>query len=57
MSVEITAKLIKPMGPGVLMAKLDLSSAYRHVPAHSDDSHLLGFEWWGVIYVDRALLF
>ena len=39
------------------MDKLDLSNAYRHVPVHPDDSHPLGFEWQGVVYVDRALPF
>lgn len=56
-SVEQAAKLVKRAGPGALMAKLDLSSAYRHVPVHPDDSHLLGFEWRGAVYVDRALPF
>ena len=56
-SVEQAATLVRRAGPGALMAKLNLSSAYRHVPVHPDDSHLLGFEWRGVTYVDRALPF
>ena len=39
------------------MAKTDLSSAYRHVPVHPDDQHLLGIEWNGVAYIDKALPF
>ena len=53
--VDQAAKLVKCAGPGVLMAKLDLSSAYRHIPVQPNDSHLLGFEWQGIIYMDRAL--
>ena len=39
------------------MAKTDLKSAYRHVPVHPDDQHLLGLEWNGTSYLDRALPF
>ena len=39
------------------MAKLDLKSAYRMVPVHQDDHHLLGIQWCGVVYYDKALPF
>ena len=39
------------------MAKTDLQSAYRHVPVHPSDQHLLGIEWAGKVFVDRALPF
>ena len=39
------------------MAKLDLSSAYRLVPVHPLDFHLLGVEWQRVVYHNRALPF
>ena len=39
------------------MAKLDLKSAYRMVPVHSEDQHLLGIEWNGALYIDHALPF
>lgn len=39
------------------MAKLDLKSAYRMVLVHPGDSHLLGNEWGGTVYVDHALPF
>lgn len=45
------------MGQGVLLAKLDIKSAYRLAPAHSDDRLLLGFEWKGLWYVDGMLPF
>ena len=39
------------------MAKIDLQSAYRHVPVHPDDQDLLGIEWNGKAYRDQALPF
>lgn len=56
-SVEQAAILVRHLGPAALMAKLDLRSAYRMVPVHPDDQHLLGLEWQGVVYCDRALPF
>ena len=39
--------LIKSAGAGALMAKLDLKSAYCHVPVHSDDQALLAVRCQG----------
>ena len=44
-------------GPGAKMAKLDIRSAYRIVPVHPQDRHLLGMMWDGKVYVDAALPF
>ena len=32
-------------GKGSLMAKMDIRSAYRTIPVHPDDRHLLGMSW------------
>lgn len=53
---EVARRLLK-LGPGALMAKLDIRSAYRMVPVHPDDRWLLGMQWQGLIYVDAALPF
>ena len=37
--------------------KMDLKEAYRIVPVHPDDQHLLGISWNGQVYIDRALPF
>ena len=37
--------------------KLDLKYAYRMVPVHPEDQHLLGIQWEGSTYIDRALPF
>ena len=39
------------------MAKTDIKAAYRLVPVHPDDRHLLSVEWKGVQYVDARLPF
>ena len=56
-SVDQAARLVAACGKGALMAKTDLRSAYRQVPVHADDQHLLGIEWGGQTYCDRALPF
>ena len=55
--VADTVELIKSAGPGALMVKLDLKSAYRHVPVHPDDQALLAVRWQGHTFVDTALPF
>lgn len=45
------------LGKGTQLVKLDIKDAYRIVPVHPADYHLLGVAWRGNIYVDRALPF
>ena len=56
-SVDEAVASISRCGRGALMAKFDLRSAYRMVPVHPSDQPLLGMEWQGVTYCDRALPF
>ena len=56
-SVERVARAAHSLGPGALLAKADVKSAYRLVPVHPEDRHLLGMEWKGVYYVDTMLPF
>jgi len=46
---SVVAKL-KESGRGLLLAKLDLRDAYRHIPVFSTDWNLLGFLWMGKFY-------
>ena len=39
------------------MAKADIQEAYRLLPIHKDDKHLLGMQWEGQIFIDAALPF
>lgn len=54
-SVDNVVQRILQSGPGTLLAKIDIRQAYRNVPAHPDDRHLLGMHWKGKLYVDKTL--
>ncbi len=45
------------MGRGTLLAKSDIKSAFRIVPVHPADRHLLGMEWDNQLYIDATLPF
>ena len=56
-SLDDALKLISRLGPGTQLVKMDLKDAYRMVPVHPDDQHLLAISWEGATYVDRSLPF
>lgn len=56
-SVERVAKAVFECGVGALMAKVDVKSAYRLIPVHPEDRHLLGMVWQGQLYIDAMLPF
>ncbi|TFY57507.1 hypothetical protein EVJ58_g6982 [Rhodofomes roseus] len=45
------------LGPGTLLAKLDLKDAFRHIPVRPQDWHLLGCQWRGSFYYYITLVF
>lgn len=49
--------IILSMGIGTQLVKIDLKDAYRIVPVHPGDQHLLGITWKGDTFVDRCLPF
>ena len=55
--VDEAVRRFLQLGPGALMAKLDIGSAYRQITVHPDDCHLLDVRWKGVVNRDRAILF
>ena len=48
---------ILKLGMGTKLVKVDLQNAYRIIPVHPHDQHLLAVQWEGQIFVDRALPF
>lgn len=56
-SVDQAVQTIMTLGPGALMAKFDIESAYRLIPVHPDDRPLLGMTWRDKLYIDAALPF
>ena len=57
MSVDDLVAQVLQMGRGAEMAKIDVKQAYRNVPVHSKDRHLLGMQWKGRVLVDGTLPF
>ena len=56
-SVDAAAEIIAHLGQGALLAKIDIAHAYRNIPAHPQDRHLLGMMWDSSLYVDTVLPF
>ena len=46
-TVDDAVRLIQKLGRGSKLVKLDIKDAYRIVPVHPDDYHLLGVKWEG----------
>ena len=46
---------ILELGVATQLAKIDITSAYRIVPVHPQDLHLLGMTWGRKVYIDSAL--
>ena len=55
--VDDVARKVVQLGPGALMAKIDIKSAYHVVPIHPQDWCLLGMQWDEKVFVDTALPF
>lgn len=49
--------MISKYGPGTLMAKFDVESAYQKLAIHLNDRYFLGMKWRYMYYVDLALPF
>ena len=50
-------KMVSKFGPGALMAKFNIESAYQNIAIHPLDRHLLGLTWRNAYYIDLALPF
>lgn len=56
-SVDHLATLVVLHGPGAMLVKADVKEAYRIVPVHPDDHHLLGVKWENSLFIDTVLPF
>ena len=56
-SVDNAVEIIRRLGPGTELVKMDLKDAYRVIPVHPQDHHLLGIQWCGGTFVDQSLPF
>ena len=55
--IQDAISYIKKLGKGCYMSKTDVQSAFRIMPIHRSDYHLLGFSWEGEYYYDKAVPF
>ncbi len=55
--IDAAIAMVGRLSPGCQLAKLDLQHAYRVVPVHPDDWHLLGMQWRQQVFLDVALPF
>ena len=53
---DVIYQVIK-LGKGALLAKIDIKSAFRLLPVHPEDKHLLQMVWDDSVYVDMCLSF
>ena len=56
-AVDDIAVVVTHLGPGTLLAKVDIESAYRLIPVHPQDRPLLAVRWNGQIFIDQMLPF
>lgn len=56
-SLDDAAAKVSELGPGALLAKMDIRQAYRNIPVAPEDKPLLGLQWNGQIYIDQVLPF
>ena len=47
--------IVQKFGRGSLLAKADIEDAFRLIPIHESDHHLLGFQFDDKLYYDRCL--
>lgn len=57
MSVDDVVYEVVRRGKGTLLAKMDVQQAYRNIPVHPQDRHLLGMLWQEKVFVDLVLPF
>ena len=55
--MDDTVARVATLGPGALLAKMDIHQAYRNIPVALEDKHLLGLQWHNQVYVDQVLSF
>ena len=55
MRVDEVVHQVLSLGRGCQLAKINIESAFRNVPVHPHDRHLLGLSWKGNMFIDAVL--
>lgn len=53
---DIVAEVLRK-GMGTLLTKMDVKQAFRNIPVHPNNRHLLGMHWRGEVFMDMILPF
>ena len=56
-TIDEAIREIIQLGRGTLLAKIDTRHAFRLLPIHPTDRHMLGMQWNGGVYIDTCLPF
>ena len=56
-TVDDAIQNILKFGQHTFLSKVDIKSAFRRIPVHPADRHLLGMRWHKQIYIDSCLSF
>ena len=56
-SIDNAINQILLLGKGTMMAKIDIKSAFRLLPVHPADRHLLMMSWNNSVYIDMCIPF
>ena len=56
-TIDNAIQEILRLGRGTMLAKIDIKNAFRLLPVHPSDRHLLGMSWSDAIYIDTCLPF
>jgi hypothetical protein len=55
-TIEAIMNMVLECGPGCLIAKADIENAFRILPTHPSEYHLLGFTWNNNYYYHKRLV-
>ena len=56
-TLDDAIKICHTLGKNARIAKVDIKTAFRLIPVHKDDWHLLGIRWKDCYYFDKCLPF
>lgn len=56
-TIDSAITVVQKFGRGTLLAKVEIKSAFRLLPVHPADHHLLALKWNDQIYIDMYLPF
>ena len=56
-SIDHLTALVVSEDRGSLLVTAHIKEAYRMIPMHPQDQHLLGIQWEGTVYIDWILQF